>query len=163
MQIAKCIAQNKGEEINLRTNKELIQYITDNIKFLSSKAEERKKSINDIFEFLHHLGENIKEIQQGVNQILERTAVVRPISLKRFAEVLIDEYWRLCRANRMEAVRLDVLAKSVSARLIINESVFRAYLDDLQWVSAGKITIGESRYTEHIIIKAKTPEELIWK
>jgi len=99
------------------------------------------------------------KIEADLSSLL-KTRSIRPLSLKRFAVIMVEEYMAL-KDKYGDAVPVSKLYEAVSKRIPMSREDFDIYLDDLAWVS-DKISMGTSRAERHIVVRAHTAEELIW-
>jgi hypothetical protein len=105
--------------------------------------------------------EILKRIER-IERILDERLPERVSSFREFTKTVIDEYWRLGGSF----VNYEELKDAVCARMLVSPKQFDVWFNDLVWASAGRLTVGESRTSEgrsvHVLMKAKTPEELVW-
>ena len=103
--------------------------------------------------------EKLEKIESILNERLPETVP----SFKTFAENVISEYWKLGGSF----VNYETLKENVCAKMIISKKAFDIWFNDLVYLTAGKITVGESRAgTErvvHVLMKTKSIEELFWR
>lgn len=114
----------------------------------------------------------LRELRKDVDRLLREVSELRRIlderlptrvpSFKEFAEVVLEEYWRLGGSF----ISYEKLRRAVCARMLIPPQVFDTWFKDLVWIAAGRLSVHESRDTEglriHILTHARTPEELLW-
>jgi hypothetical protein len=105
----------------------------------------------------------ILEKLSRIERILNERLPERIPSFKEFTETVLEEYWKLGGSF----INYEALKQNVCARLLITPKMFDIWFNDLTYITGGKITIGESRNgtkrAVHILIKAKTTEELFWR
>ena len=139
-------------------------------KTIAVMLKEREKTVarrRRLSRAKEELGERLARIEALLNKISADVATllgrrrVRAISLKRFAAVVLEEYKAL-RDRYGDAVPISKLYEGVAARLPMDREDFNVYLSDLAWVS-DKVSIGMSRPEAHVIIRASTVEELVWR
>ena len=180
-EVAKAVGESSSRARKLRKT-DKIKYILTNYGRLPADVQEhlggvvaamlkeREKAIarrrrpswarKELNERLERIETLLNKISIDVSSLLEGRKM-RAISLKRFAAVVLEEYKAL-RDRYGDAVPISKLYEGVAARLSMNREDFDMYLNDLAWVS-DKVSIGMSRPEAHVIIRARTVEELVWR
>lgn len=167
---AKPIGKAKGRGVSKLRKSELIDLIYENLNLLPPDmlrklraTVEEKRGARPLpkGERGVTLEDVLREIRELRRLVEEALGGVRRVSLREFSGVLLEEYWRLS-GSRPSYVPLEDLRKAVCSRLGISSDLFDSYFADLKWVS-DKVSVSESRRTVHVLIRAKTPGELVWK
>ena len=145
------------EEISQKVPKEKIEKLTKEVEEMVRKKAERGKRTTSA-----GLQQDLLREISEIKRIIDERLPARVPSFKDFTKTLIDEYWRLGGSF----VNYEKLRDAVCARMLISLQQFDIWFNDLVWASAGRLTVGESRTSEgrsvHVLMKARTPEELVW-
>ena len=173
-ELAVEIAERKGEKKPPKkwNKRKLAEYVADNFDYLSEgkkeqllnalKGAEVKVPPTDIARQLAEVRRELARLRITIEKLVAKAGWRRTVSLREFASVLVEEYWRLNQSGRPDYVPLSEVKQAVVSRLGIPEDVFDQYLSDLRWVS-DKITLSRSRRTVHILIDARNSGDLIWR
>jgi hypothetical protein len=146
------------EEILRGVPRERIEDLKRRVDEIASKKISSKRAGKKGASMQQDLLRELSEIRR----ILDERLPARVPSFRDFTRILIDEYWKLGGSF----VSYERLREAVCNDMLITPEQFDTWFNDLVWASAGRLTVGESRTSSgrsvHVLMKARTPEELIW-